>query len=289
MVLQLHHIREMHFHKAYRLLLFVCMSGLVACSGGDKPSLSYYDQANQHIENRNFESAIALMNDQIRKNPYDRKARVILASAYAARAGIYIDSYVDLVQSLIDSEKNSGHTTKALEQLQSQAHTKEERDLIDVLIDFNQALLRVTDFLIKFEKIPTIQSENQYEDLQRALDALSEPYAPEAGPSLYRGLLHIVVFRYHLQEYYRFPEVKSCHTDLSELYEKFTHFRTEVTQILADFVRGSQKLDRSQKLEAIASSLDDNLEKVAHKLSKYSESGETDISLFLLPFGVECE
>lgn len=280
---------EMHPYKLLRLILLVCACGLVACSGNDRQALSYYDQANQHIENRNFDSAIALMNDQIRKNPYDKKARVILASAYAARAGISINSYVDLVQSLIDSEKNTDHTVKALSQLRAQAHSNEERDLIDVLIDFNQALLKVTDFLIKFEKIPTIHSQEQYEDLQKALGVLSESYVPEAGPSLYRGLLHIVVFRYHIQEYYRFPEVKACHTDLSELYEKVRYFRSEIRQILGDFARGAQKLERSQQIKSIASSIDETMEKVTQKLSKYAESGETDISLFLLPFGVECD
>lgn len=261
----------------------------MACSGGDRHQLSTYDEANQHIENRNYESAIALMRDQISRSPYDRRARVILASAYAARAGISIQSYVDLIQELVDSEKNiNQRTTLALVHLRSQAGSDEERDLVDVLIDFNQALLDVTDLLIKFEKIPTIETHEQYQDLQRALKTISKDHAPEAGPSIYRGLLHIVVFRYHLQKYYRFPEVKNCQVDLSELYTKVHQFKVEVGQILEDFVLGSKNSERSKKLIKLAESTEKSFNKVIHKLSKYSEAGESDISLFLLPFGVEC-
>ena len=273
------------------LILPIFLLGiLVGCGGSDRPQTSSHDQANEQIEQGNYGSAMVLMEDELAKNPADRKARMILASAYAARAGLSIRSYVDLIQEIVDSNDHSNQrTANAFKHLRSRAKTSSEKDLIQVLADFNKALWQVTDVLIKFEKIPRIETKEQYKDVQKALEILNARSVREGGPAIYRGLLRVVIFRYHLDHYYKFPEVKNCHVEMTELYGKVSQFRKEISYVLEDFVLGSQEHDRDQKIAQFAKQTDEAFARVTKKLSKYSNAGNSDISLFLVPFGVQCE
>lgn len=276
--------------RVLMVLLVLCLGFIVSCGGNDRPQTTSYDQANEQIEQGNYGSAATLMEDELRKNPGDRRARTILASAYAARAGLSIRSYVDLIQEITDSnDKGNQRMSDAFGRLSSKAKSDQEKDLLQVLTDFNRALWQVTDVLIKFEKIPRIETEEQYKDVQKALNILNAKSVREGGPAIYRGLLRIVLFRYHLDHYYKFPEVKNCHTDLTELYKKVSQFRAEISYVLEDFTLGALESERSEKIAQFAQKTDQAFARVTKKLSKYSNAGNSDISLFLIPFGVQCE
>src|SRR5690606_12476429 len=127
-----------------------------------------------HIEQGHFESAISLMRDLLRKNPKDQKARVILASAFAARAGLYVTSYMDLAQDLIETKERQKQERglAVFQRLRDKAHSTTEKDLIDTLDQFNRALWVVSDVIQKFEKIPEVQTKKQYADLKAAAHVL---------------------------------------------------------------------------------------------------------------------
>lgn len=276
--------------RTLMVLLVICLGFIVSCGQSDRPQTTSYDQANEQIEQGNYGTAATLMEDELRKNPGDRRARTILASSYAARAGLSIRSYVDLIEEITDSNDQSNQRmSTAFSHLYSRAKSNQEKDLIQVLSDFNKALWQVTDVMIKFEKIPRIQTEEQYKDVQKALEILNAKSVRDGGPAIYRGLLRIVLFRYHLDHYYKFPEVKNCHVDMTELYKKVSQFRKEVSYVLEDFTLGTVEYQRNQKIAAFAADTDKAFARVTTKLSKYSNAGNSDISLFLLPFGVQCE
>jgi|GEM_PF-6239375 hypothetical protein len=279
-----------------KTLLGACaLALLTACGQGTERTPSAYDQANEYIEEGNFESAMVLMRDQLRKNPQDQKARVILASAHAARAGLYVTSYVDLAQDLVDSAQGKEDAYKqrgrvVFERLRARAQGQGEKNLIDTLDDFNQALWSISDVMIKFEKIPEIEKDGQYQDVVAAVRVLNEDHGLYGGPQVYRGVLRLVLFRYHLRHYYKFPEIKDCQVNLAELSQKVESFHQEVKGLLNDFSGGSLMSAQSEKIKAFTLKLDETFSRTTAKMKKYTDSGEEqgDLSLLLSPFGVSC-
>lgn len=264
------------------------------CAKGEDRQLSDYDQANEYIENGNYQSAILLMDDRTRVQPQDRKARVILASAYAAKAGIFIRSYMDLAQEIVDTNqaKDSIYDQRGrvvFEKLRNSSDSKGQKDLIDTLAEFNKALWQVSDLIVKFDKIPTITTKEQYSDVRKAVEVLSTDVTPSGGPAIYRGLLRLVLFRYHMNFYYRLPEIKNCEVDVGDLYKKISQLRKEISTVLQDFQVGVSSSKQAAQIEGFVRDVDTSFGKALDKLSKYSKGGPADMSLFLVPFGVECQ
>lgn len=158
---------------------------------------SQTQKAMQLLEKDQFEEAIVILKSEQAKVPTDR-VRTLLASAYAARAGIKVESYWGTVigyESLISNSdmKDSGKL-------------KEE---ISIMLpglpeEAKKALKNIEPDLITFQKIrrriESIPSVNvlQRTDLLLALETLQEVASP--GARLYRAILGIIVLKSSLDE-----------------------------------------------------------------------------------------
>ena len=263
------------------LFISFLVATLCACAEDERGRVSYYDQATEHIENRNFEYAISLMTDVLRGNSQDHRARVILASAHAARAGIYLSSYSSLIQELIDSEdkqKSHKRATNALSDLQAQTESEDQKKVLGWVIDANKAIAHVATFLNAFEKVPTVNTKEQFEDLKQAIRVLSKDPTLKGGALIYRAFLRVVLFRYHLENHYRFSEITRCDIGSPELKKKLQQLKKEVNMVLMDLANGIQDQKPSERLKKNAEDMD----------LSFDKAGETQLPPLLALFGGRC-
>jgi hypothetical protein len=262
-----------------------------ACSPQQEPAPSDYDQANQDIEQGKLNSAIQLMTDRLNQNAHDQKARVILASAYAARGGVYLKRYLNLAEALFLSDEaaqDSGHLV-LFERLKAQAGTDDQKRLIEALASVNYSLWQVNDLFVKFRKIPTVSSDKNFQDVQTAVHVLDEEKTLTGGPALYRGLLRLATLRYQIEHFRGFANLRGCQVDFNEIGAEFGFVRVEVTRLLKDFQAGTASDSSRRKFDALLASCDRIFGSVDQRLQKLAPYGPTDVSRFLTRLGAKCE
>lgn len=127
--------------------------------------------------------------------------RLGLASAYAARAGVQVHTYWDLV---LPSVKSKPPTTfegtenfkkvwnEKLEQLSPELKTQAAPMSEEVFKSYNQ----IEALKWRFQKIPIITSNEQNNDLVIARSLIAD--LPSKGARLYRSLLGLVLVRHEL-------------------------------------------------------------------------------------------
>ncbi len=263
-------------------ILSLLITGLCACAGNEREKLSYYDEATQHIEDGNFEYAIALMADILKDNPLNQRARVIMASAYAARGGIYLNSYVELIKELINTDSRqraNKRASQALLDLQSQTESEDQKKVLGWLVDANKALAHISNFLNAFEQVPSLATLEDYKSVREAVRILSEDQSLHGGPLIYRAFLRVVLFKHHLENHYRFSEVTKCHLGSPELKKKIGQLKVEVNHVLMDLSNGIQDPKKSARLKKNADDMD----------KAFDKAGDTQLPPMLMFFGARCE
>lgn len=170
----------------YGALLIGAALGLLGCDSRPEPVVGDDEiaRASYLIEQKQYSEAIYILSERTRHYPNDKRARVILASAYAARAGISLSSYVNFARELAKWGK--------VDQI-----LPEENDG-DFLQSIAKASVRVQLMYRAFDSIPAPSSLAAMEDIQKAYTALVEAGELSGGPSLYRALVRIMVFKQDL-------------------------------------------------------------------------------------------
>lgn len=158
----------------------------VACNTQKPDSTSEVDRAIYLIDTGQANEAIFTMQNYVQNNPYDERARLVLASAYAASIGLNLTQFSLFATNIIQWDKDS----KAVAALPK----GNDPDLTALNSAF-QKLYGVTRLL---KSIPLIRSSDQRLRLEYAIATLGGDSKIYGGASMYRGSLKIVLFKDNL-------------------------------------------------------------------------------------------
>lgn len=166
------------------------------------PSEPHVEEAYQMIDDGQYTEAIDLFWSLL-QNEDTPTIRIGLTSAYAARAGILVQSYWDLVLPLIKTQPEN-HKDRV------EKFKKEWKLLIlklpsetQVTLAANEAQIlkayeNLENFKTRFEKIPLLTRLDQVGDINMARSIIKDEAS--RGAHLYRSLLSLVLFRYEANE-----------------------------------------------------------------------------------------
>ena len=167
-------------------ILIVAVWGLGACDSKPEPVAGDEEiaRASFLIEQKQYSEAIYILSERTRYNRGDKRARIILASAYAARAGVSLSTYVNFAGELA----KWGEIDRILP-------GEDDGDSLQAMV---KAAVRVQLMLRAFDSIPAPSRLAAMEDIREALAAIEQAGELTGGPSLYRALLRIKIGRAHV-------------------------------------------------------------------------------------------
>ncbi len=280
----------------YGCLLLLLFS-LVTCAP-EQPNNEgdAHDLAIEMIEEGNYNTAIQLMSDLLAKDPHNERARVIIASAYAAKAGIFLKNYTDFAQEVIQSSSESQRIIEERAdllygRLRNNAHNDNELALIDVFERLHRAVLLTGDVLSGYEKLPALRLLSQYEDVVRAIAVLEpeDDTGLSKGPVLYRGLLRLAQFKYNVENHYRIFHLNICTIDLKGVEDDLIELKNDLHWILSDFANGSASPARKEQLDKLAGESDQFFAEAIEKTNFLEKLPALDVSSIVAAVGGRCQ
>lgn len=247
------------------LLILTLVAGLQACTAreDDKSSSeSRLNQATEHIDKSEYSEAIAILED-LKSSDASEKVRMVLASAYAGRAGVKVENYWGFVvtyKPLLKGESERGE--EPLDPLVDvslipQSAPKEVREGLRRLNENMREIMRIRR---RIERIPHITREQRL-DLQRGVNAL-DGVATQGG-YLYRAILEVVLLRSSLDEVVSLasnllddPGASACTSKARKFVEWLRYSQGTLGNTLKD-LGGAYPNDR------------DNLEKIRRQITSF--------------------
>lgn len=231
-------------------LLAVAMGLIILASFGCNRSHTrdssepHVEEAYQMIDDGQYTEAIDLFWSLL-QNEDTPTIRIGLASAYAARAGILVQSYWELILPLIKAQPET-HKDKV------EKFKKEWKLLILKLPSEVQATLAANEanilkayenlesFKARFEKIPLLTGLDQVGDINMARSIIKDEAS--RGAHLYRSLLSLVLFRYEANESLNqfnqiiaaFEQTKSCSPQLRLWVTHLDSIATLISDLILD-------------------------------------------------------
>jgi hypothetical protein len=160
------------------------------------------ERAYQLIDNGQYSEAILVFQTLV-ENEDTPTNRLGLASAYAARAGVRVQKYWDLLfPSLHALPPKTFASTEKMRLDWNQLMPLIPGELRPLLEPHAQEVFNANDQLEtlrwRFQKIPKIQGASQREDLMKAREALRD--LESKGAHLYRAMLTLIVIRFDLEQ-----------------------------------------------------------------------------------------
>ncbi|MFN7904346.1 MAG: hypothetical protein ACK5P5_04125 [Pseudobdellovibrionaceae bacterium] len=178
--------------KITSLLIFCCLSFSGCNKAEDKNSQeNQISQANQYIDQGQYSSAIQILEESLQNNDSER-ARMTLASAYAGRSGIRVETYFDFLVGFDAFVKNK--KPQDFPDLISQNQIPEGLDErgMDFIRHVNKQHKELKQLQKRADKIPSI-GPSQRSDLARARVVITNVTTP--GSKLYRALLAAIILK----------------------------------------------------------------------------------------------
>ncbi len=200
-------------NKAPRLvrILILLVAAVLAC-GRERQSVARDDAIRHHLNQRDYERAIALLKERIGTNPSDDTAKILLASAYSGSVGINtIDCFEALRPALFDLPATSLEPTKEpsaaklalVEEPESLSPEEQKRKAILVIErEFYKFASQMSDaFKIAF-LLPHIALSDRDRivlslSILGEIDESSDQYLTA---QLYQGILSIVQFMNYFRD-----------------------------------------------------------------------------------------
>jgi hypothetical protein len=201
------------------MLLPQCSSTTASEDGGDEIT-----RANYLIEQKQYSEAIFILDDRIKKQPADTRARVLIASAYAGRAGIKLSSYSDFAAEL----SKWGQVDELLS-------PDDDGSLLQTV---GKAALRIQLILKAFDALPTASGPEGLNDIKAGLSALDQAAEIHGGPAIYRALLRVAVFKQSLHTVYKPNFLAGCRISPPELAKWFSTVGGDIEKIVNDVSAG---------------------------------------------------
>ncbi len=197
--------------------------GLVACSNRHETSETRDEMARASylIDQGQYSEAIYILNEKLKAEPGHPKARVLLASAYAGRAGLKFIQYKDFASAVLTWDTNGSNALAA------------SRD--PVIRTIAQTIWQIQVVLRAFDAVPAPTEKNGYDDLRTALEILDEGGRLYEGASLYRALIRIVVFKQDLVTRYQLRAENGCYIEIPQLARWFETIERELSMLMTDY------------------------------------------------------
>ena len=214
-----------------RLGLAACLVFVSGCTGstnGDRNRDSdELGRANHLIDRGQYSEAIYILDNRLRHNPDELRTRVLLASAYANRAGLSLSRYQKFAVEMDRwDEGDEGVDNRGVD------------PLITKLAEYAWHLHVV---LRALAALPQPQTENQRADLNSALGVLDDvPGEISGGPAYFRGLIRASLFKDNLVNKYRFKHIEGCRVPKMEILEWLVVVGEDLSLILTDMAYGSK-------------------------------------------------
>lgn len=231
-------------------------------------------RASYLIDKKQYSESIYILEAHLRKQPIDNRARVVLASAYAARAGILLSSYTHFVAELekwnkIDELLSSDSDTSPLQLMA-------------------KATFRIQIVLRAFDALPVAQGATSLADLNSALSTLDQAGKLNGGPAIYRALLRIAAFKHNVRLAMKpLVNLTGCRIEVIELLNWLKRVGFEIERVVGDVVEGVANSATKKSTLEFSSHLSNSLS----ELNKISPTliGSVEIPVFVRKVTGACE
>ncbi|MCB0349537.1 MAG: hypothetical protein KDD38_00025 [Bdellovibrionales bacterium] len=289
------HLQGMMTSRRYTRILAIVFTALsIGCSGElQAPIESEYDQANQQISEGNFNTAIAIMSQRLEDDPSDRVARLILASAFAARAGVFMNQYYDIGQQIAAKIKGAEvywatHSKLIFNRIEENAKSSEQKSLLAAFESVYKIIYQINELIGIFSIIPTL-SPADHRDLQQAVSILIVEPNYMGGAILYRGLLRLALLKNDLRTKYEMLGMANCEVNLSVLANQLYSLQKDVTGVMSDFISSSVKENKQSALFRTTAQINKNFDSARGALNSLSVANTIDVSILTVQFGGKCK
>ncbi len=274
------------------LLLAALSIGLTNCA--PKKAVDDRSRASQLITQGRYNEAIAIMDPAVRANPEDQKSRVLLASAYAAQAGIFLSGFLGLADEIVresksrDAQVASEANALIYDQLRKSAKSPEQLRIVNVAQAIFMASMRMNTIIRLFNAVPDVMSPQAQVNLRAAIEILDGDDF-EGGPALYRGLLRIVLIKNYIQSRLDLSYLSRCNVDFDRLIVQLGEMRTMFARVFNDFILGTVDPARKQQMVQASQRFDIDLSNAIDTLKSVNMPGALDLSFVYKQLNAKCE
>ena len=214
-------------------LLVVGLAAGCANKREAEKSRSDVDRATFLIDQGQYSEAIFSLSEKLKAEPEHQKARLLLASAYAGRAGL---KFLDFKLFASQVTSWNGHDDPKLFSSKNK-----------ILQSVAQTIWQIQRFSQAFETVPAPSSKTGIGDIRKALAILDESGRLSDGPSLYRALLRVVVFKYDIVTRYDLIPQGGCAIDIPQLVRWFADVGAELELMMTDYAYSIRNLEQREK------------------------------------------
>jgi hypothetical protein len=202
-----------------------------------------------------YDESISDLNEILKKDPNNEKARTVLASVYVRRAGIAVKDYF-VIYNVFSQDSESEEDVLDLESLKTLGLSdKELKPWQDLLIQVNESGKLAKRIEQKFNQIPELE-QSSAKNIYLALLELEKLKTPSAGSSLYRGVIKLLYFKYlwKAQKLIPLGSGQFCKQKISDLENRIEITKTFTVSMIRDVAHGTPKskadlLKTAQSLE----------------------------------------
>lgn len=220
---------------------------LVGCQGTPPSEGTIHDQNRARIEQGRYEDAIQSLSIHIQKYPKDDEARLLLASAYAARSGIQLRDFSGFAQLVLKGIDESPRVN-GVDNASAQAEWE---------IQFVFRLI---------ESIP--EPANGIHDIIQAVRALNvSTLLPNRY--MYRAVLKLIIFKYNFGRKYHMKIYNTCQVKPHALRRWYIDIERDLQDIISDVLSSRRNADEIEKLRKFKETLAETAQGINAGLDDY--------------------
>ena len=176
------------------------------------------------INQGNDSEAIFILTKVVKDTPQNLNARTMLASAYAHRGGMILLRYKNFAAEILkwDKSKDYGLLNSG----------------DPVVSALSKTLWHIQLVIRAFDSIPVSGSPSSYDDLKQALQVLDEGGRLTGGPSIYRALLRLTIFKHDLSTKYRLQKTADCQIQKDQIVHWLESIHDDLENLITDVAYG---------------------------------------------------
>jgi hypothetical protein len=238
------------------------------------------------IDNGSYEESISELNEILKKEPENQKARAILGSVYVRRAGIAVKDYFTIHGIFTEPMPEEPDVFEMAPAVDLLSKDEKLKVWIPVLEKINTGAKQLKQINRKFTQIPDI-SEESAQDIYLALLELEKIEKPTNGNHLYRGIIKLIYFKYLVSHQKLIPmgERKLCSLRIFELSDRAEMTKNYMVDMILDLSFGFP--NEKAELEELAQNIEKPLNEVVRFLKNYGNQNQM-IFKVLQTEGLQC-